>query len=149
MRTGPKPRPLLHRITPEVVQARIEPVTFRSKDNYCSHYVTWCRPPSPPLRSTPSPCAPPGWWPAPTPPLATTWPVAAWTTSAPSTAWRHVKATSESAGSYLVIQVGGGGHTDWPTGPQHSVIGINVCYFFLEYTKRHLVAHPKSRLMHD
>lgn len=56
-------------------------------------------------RYMPSPCAPPGWWPVRTPPPGTTWPVAASTTSAPSTAWRLGRATSGSAGNYLATQV--------------------------------------------
>lgn len=66
------------------------------------HLVSLC---SAFLRSMPSPCAPPGSWRVLTPPLGTMWPVEAWTTSAPFTAWRRVKATSGSAGNYLAIQV--------------------------------------------
>lgn len=53
-----------------------------------------------------SPCALPGWWHAPMLPLGTMWPVVAWTTSAPYTAWRPARAVCVSPGSYRVIQVG-------------------------------------------
>lgn len=56
-------------------------------------------------RYMPSLCALPGWWPVHTPPPGTTSLAAAWTTSAPSTAWRLGRETSGSAGNYLAIQV--------------------------------------------
>lgn len=56
-------------------------------------------------RCTPSPWGPPGWWPVPTLPLATTWPVEAWTTSAPSTTWKPGRAMCEWAGSCRDTQV--------------------------------------------
>lgn len=58
-----------------------------------------------PCRCTPSPWGPPGWWPVPTLPLATTWPAGAWTTSAPSTTWKPGRATCVWAGSCRGTQV--------------------------------------------
>lgn len=56
-------------------------------------------------RCTPSPWGPPGWWPVPTLPRATTWPAGAWTTSAPSTTWKRGRATCAWAASCRATQV--------------------------------------------
>lgn len=75
---------------------------------------------SPPvLRCTPSLCARPGSWHVPTLHLGTMWRAEAWTTSAPSTAWRPARATCESAESSLDTRV----HTHTHTRAQLDIKG--------------------------